>query len=429
VKKSYMSRFAKLLVIVLIAAPAMRVPLPAADWSHIMGSRYDRTAVEAVEDRTATSRPREMWSIACNGGFSSFVTGGGRVYTVVPRKLGGNERETAIALDGATGRIVWETPLGPTGYDPGGDRGASGNSGGDGPRATPVHHDGRVFVFGGRFDLHALDGSTGKIIWTRDLVRDFKAESIHWANAAAPVVVGDRVLVSGGGRDQCYIAFRASDGEVLWKSGSDRVSHATPILATIHGREQALFLVDRGLVSIDPADGRELWHYPFSWRTSIGASPVVWNDIVHCTAGYGTGGAAVRISRDGEAWTVKELWRKRGNRDAASHWSTAVAHDGYLYGSYGHAEFGSASFKCIDIRTGEVAWEQSGFGHGGVILVGNQLVATTDFGRLLVIAPDPTAYREILEADVIGGKCWSSPAFSDGRLLLRSTTQGVCLEW
>lgn len=412
-------------LLTLIAA----TPSAGADWSHVMGSHYDRKTAEPVSPPWPSGQPRPLWKISCAGGFGSFITGDGKAYTVIPQKAGGSTRETVVALDSSTGRVIWEAPFGVAAYDGGGDRGASGNDGGDGPRATPAYHDGRVFVFGGAFDLHAIEAATGRIIWERDLIKDFGAKPIRWSNAAAPLVAGDRVLVAGGSSGQCYLAFRATDGEVLWKTGSDRVSHATPVLATIHGQEQALFLVDRGLVALDPANGRELWHYPFAWRTSIGASPVVWNDIVHCTAGYGVGGAAVRVTHDDKTWAVKELWRSRGNGDTAAHWSTPVAHEGYLYGCYGHGEYGTASFKCIDIRTGKVAWEESGFGHGAVILVGNRLLATTDFGRLTVIDPDPSAYRETARADVIDGKCWASPAFSDGRLLLRSTTQGVCIQW
>jgi len=422
-----MTPHVKLPATAVIAALAGAMLASAAEWPHLMGPGYDRTSPEELPAQWTSGEARRIWEVSCDGGFSSFVTGDGRAYTVVPRRIGGRTREVAVALDLTTGRQIWEAPLGVASYDGGGERGAAGNFGGDGPRATPAFHDGRVFVFGGQFDLYALESATGRILWERDLIKEFGAETIRWSNTAAPLIAGDRVLVAGGGRDQSFLAFRASDGEVLWKTGDDRASHATPILATIHGREQALFLVGRGLVAIDPADGRELWHYPFAWRTSIGASPVVWRDIVHCTAGYGIGGAACRITLKGDTWEVRELWRSRGNRDAASHWSTAVAHDGYVYGSYGHAQYGSASFKCIDIRTGKVAWETGGFGHGTVIRVGENLLAVSDFGRLILIAPDPSAYCEIARLDVLEGKCWATPAFSDGRLLLRSTTQGVCL--
>jgi hypothetical protein len=57
------------------------------------------------------------------------------------------------------------------------------------------------------------------------------------------------------------------------------------------------------------------------------------------------------------------------------------------------------------------------------------LVATTDYGQLVLIEPTPTVYRELARIDAIKGKVWASPALSDGQLLLRSTTKGVCLEF
>lgn len=413
-------------LIVLIALFAGPAAATAADWPHVMGPNHDRKVAASVSTTWTGGQPRKLWAIAATGGFSSFVTGGGRAYTVVASE----GRETAIALDRTSGRELWRTSFGRAEYRQGGDQGTPANTGGDGPRATPVFAASRLFVFGGGFDLHALDSATGKVLWSRDLIREFGGSEIVWSNAQAPLVLGDRVLVSGGGPGQAYLAFAVDDGRVLWKRGDDLPTHATPIPATLHGRPQVLFMMQRGVVALDPADGRELWHYPFPHRTATAASPVVWQDIVNCSAAYGVGGAACRVTRQGETWIVEELWRSPGDRDTAAHWSTAVVHDGYLYGCYGRGResHGTGPLKCIDIRTGEIKWAQPGFGPSQVILVGDRLVATTDAGRLVIIEPSPAGYRELAGAAVIDGKVWSTAAFSDGQLLLRSTKQGVCLE-
>ena len=395
----------------------------AADWPHFMGPHYTRKSPESVEPSAVRDGLKRVWEIPAEGGFSSFVTGEGRAYTVLPI----TSRETAVALDRKTGRMLWQTPLGETGYRSGGERGAEGNDGGDGPRATPVFFKGLVYVFGGKFDLYALDSATGRIVWQKDLIKDYGGREITWSNAATPLIVGDRVLVVGGGADQSYLAFNAADGRELWKAGTDKPTHSTPVVATIHGREQALFLVERGLVSRDPVDGRELWHYPFPYRTSTAASPVVWGDIINCAAAYGVGGGACKITRNGDEWDVAELWRSPGN-EVAAHWSTAVVHDGYLYGIYGHREFAKNAMKCVDIRTGKVLWEKPGFGPSQLIMAGNRIVATTDYGELVLVEPSPSAFRELGRRKVIEGKVWASPAISDGQLLLRSTTKGVCLQ-
>jgi len=252
--------------VILLAGPVRTF---SADWPTITGQNHDRQTDEEVSFDWQPGKPRQVWEISADGGLGSFVTGGGKAYTVLPRTVNGQKRETAGAVDRTTGEIVWETTLGVAAYDGGGERGAAGNDGGDGPRATPTYHEDRVFVFGGGFDLYALQSDDGKIVWKRDLMDEFGAEGIRWSNAAAPLIVGDRVVVAGGGRNQCYLAFRINDGGLLWKSGSDQVSHSTPVLATIHGQAQALFIVKRGLVAIDPSDGNELWHYPFRIRTSV----------------------------------------------------------------------------------------------------------------------------------------------------------------
>lgn len=399
------------------------VAAAAADWPHIAGPSHDRKSPEKVSANWSSAQPRKLWEVSADGGFSSFVTGDGRAYTVVPS----NSRETAIAIDRKTGKVLWRTPLGRTGYRNGGEKGAPGNEGVDGPRATPVFSESRVFVFGGRFDLYALDSATGKILWQHDLIKEFGGREIVWSNAASPLVLGDRVLVAGGGAGQAYLAFRADTGALIWKTGRDRPTHSTPIVADIHGQTQALFMAERGIVSLDPKDGRELWHHPFPYRTSTAASPVVWGDIVNCAAAYGVGGAACQVKREGDKWETTELWRSPGN-DTASHWSTAVAIDGYLYGHYGHRDFARNSVKCIDIRTGKILWEKAGFGPSQLILAGDRLVATTDAGDVVVIDPKPSGYREVARTKGITGKVWASPALSDGQLLLRSTSKGVCLE-
>ena len=267
-----------------VALGALAGNIFAAEWSHFMGPRYDRKTQEVVEPAAVAGPLRPVWEITTEGGFSSFVTGNGKAYTVVPTKVGGTSRETAVAIDRKTGKTVWQTPLGETGYRSGGERGAEGNDGGDGPRSTPAFSKNRVFVFGGKFDLYALDSGSGRILWQHDLIKEYGGQEITWSNAATPLLIGDRVLVAGGGENQAYLAFRADNGELLWKAGTDRPTHSTPIVATIEGKEQALFMAERGLVSRDPADGRELWHYPFPYRTSTAASPVVWGNIINCAA-------------------------------------------------------------------------------------------------------------------------------------------------
>src|SRR5258708_39856331 len=106
-----------------------------------------------------------------------------------------------------------------------------------------------------------------------------------------------------------------------------------------------------GLLAVEPKTGKELWRYAFDYKTSTAASPVVDGDVVYCSAGYGVGAGAVRVSKEAGAFKVTEIYRARGNKPLANHWSTPVAKDGYLYGMFQVKEYGDGPVKCVDIKT------------------------------------------------------------------------------
>ena len=140
------------------------------------------------------------------------------------------------------------------------------------------------------------------------------------------------------------------------------------------------------------------------------------------------GGGACKIAKNGDAFTATELYKIPGDKPIANHWSTPVAKDGYLYGMFSFKKYGVGPLKCVEVATGQVKWEQPGFGAGNVTLVGDKIIALSDKGELVTAEAAPGAYKEIARAKVLNGKCWSTPAFSDGRIYVRSTTEGACLE-
>ena len=118
----------------------------------------------------------------------------------------------------------------------------------------------------------------------------------------------------------------------------------------------------------------------------------------------------------------------RGDKPLANHWSTPVLKDGHLYGMFQFKEYGGGPVKCIEIANGTVKWEQPGFGPGQVILAGEQIIALSDAGELVLIDAKPDAYKELARADVLEGKCWSTPILANGRIFARSTKEAVCLD-
>lgn len=400
----------------------------ATDWSQYRGNNGDGIAAEPILKPWPAAGPKRLWTVKTPAGFSSFSTAVDKVFTVVTRDLNGAPSEMCVAFDAATGKELWATPTGAAKYQDGGDTGAADNSGGDGPRSTPAVSNDRVYVYSSSIVLCCLDAATGKPVWKKDIHKEFNGHNIAWQSAMSPVIDGDLLYLAGGGAGQAMLAFNKVNGEVVWKTGDDAMTHATPVVATIHDVKQVIFLMQSGLVALEARTGKPLWRFSFPYRVATGCSPVVAGDIVVCTAGYDVGGAACQVTQSSGGFSAQELWRSKGNNPLGDLWSTPVQKDGYLYGMISFKKFDQGPLKCVEVKTGKVKWQQPGFGAGNVVLAGDNLIALSDTGEIVLIKASPDSYQEVARTKAIDGKCWSTPALSNGRLYVRSTKEGACFD-
>ena len=396
----------------------------AADWPQYRGPKHDQTSVEPIRTDWQQQAPKVAWKVPLGESFGSFAVRGDRAYVFVRN---GNE-EACVGLEAASGKELWTRTIDKTIFD---------RQGGNGPRTTPSLDGDRVYVLGTYFKLACLNAADGTVVWARDLAKEHQAQNdtngiVQWGNSMSPVVEGDLVIVAGGGRGQTFMAFDKNTGSVVWKAGNERVTHSTATPATIGGQRQIIFFVQAGLVSLEPKTGRELWRYKFPFNVSTAASPVVGGkngDVVYCAAGYNVGAAAVRVTKEGDKWAARELWREKGNK-FANHWSTPVHHDGHVYGLYGHNTRATAPLECHDIETGELKWSEQGFGTGGglILLGGKHLVVQHDTGPISLVEPSPQSFKRIAQIQPLTGKAWTMPIVADGKMYVRTDKEGACLD-
>lgn len=404
------------------------LPLCAADWPQYNGPAANRSTTEKIQKVFPAGGPKARWRVPAADGFSSLAVSGNKAFTQVMRDFEGAPRETIVALNAGTGQELWAAPLGIIKIGDGGQSGTDDNKGGDGPRSTPSVDGSRVYTTSAKLVVTCFDAETGKPVWSRDLMKEHAGRNIQWQNAASPLVDGNLVYVGGGGPGESLLALNKTTGAVVWKAHDEKITHATPVVATLLGAKQIIFFTQSGLVSVNPADGALLWKHPFKYSVSTAASPVVGGDIVYCAAGYGVGSTAVKISKEGGAFKATELWRSNGNQPVANHWSTPVYHQGHLYGMFSFKEYGTGPLKCVELATGKVKWAEPNFGAGNVILAGDTVLALSDKGDLVTVDATPAAYKELSRAKVVTGKCWSSPTVANGRIYVRSTKEAVCLD-
>ncbi|MBN1866067.1 PQQ-like beta-propeller repeat protein [Candidatus Sumerlaeota bacterium] len=420
-----------------LLAVAFVVCLPMAearanDWFQYNGNLGDRASTETIGtiDWSVSSPPLPDWEIPITNGFSSFSVVDGKMYTTVSRvHTDMVTREFCVAYDAASGTELWAMPMSPASYA----SGATALGEQDGPRSTPTCDGERVYVLDNDLRLYCFDVGDGHVVWSKNIMTEYSGRTIGYDCAASPLLEGESVVVPGGGNGQGFLAFNRTDGVLAWASNvNEYMTQASPVAATIHGVRQIVFLVQHRLISVNAATGVELWRYTVGYATAAGASPVVCNgNYVYHSTSYSSGeGGVCRIDWDGANFSAVEIWRTP-YPTLSNHWSTAVYYDGYIYGLYGHA--GPTTYnlplKCVDLMTGTVMWSHSDsgvgdFGPGGLMRVGDKVVVLAANGNVVVVQATSTAYTEITRADMLDGKCWSSPVLSDNRLYIRSITQG-----
>ena len=341
-------------------------------------------------------------------GYSTVAIAEGRLHTL--GMVSG--REWVITLDAASGARIWATPHG-DGYRDGR---------GDGPRSVPTVAAGRVYALGARGQLSALDAATGQVVWTVDLLRETGGRNIGWGISESPLVLGDRVLVSPGGRNAGFAAFDRETGELLWSSEGDEAGYASPMPVDLPGAPHVVFFTGERAAGVRAEDGALLWTYRrASNRTANIATPILVSRgagraRLFLSSDYGTGGALLELRSDGAGGVIAE--EQYFTRNMRAHHATPILHEGVLYG------FSSSILSALDIETGALFWRDRSIRKGSLTFADNRLYVFSERGDVALVEPSRAGYEErgrfeFRRKDRSGENTWSHPVVANGLLYLR----------
>ena len=423
------------LLVTALFAVAPETP-EGQDWPGFLGVRRDSATIEVVAP-WGESGPPLLWSIERGESYASPVVIGDRV--VFTHRI--DDVSHVDCLDRATGQRHWRHSF-PTTYSGEYIR----NSG---PRATPVVADDTVFVHGIEGEMIALALETGDVEWERDLTKELGAPESFFGVVASPLVVDDVVIANVGATGgPCVVALDRRTGETVWGAGDEwGASCASPVAATIHGRDRVLVVTGGktrpptgGLMVIDPANGDVDFSFPFRSKTYTsvnGASPVVVGDAVFLTASYSTGSVMLDLDADGG---FAERWKKRR---FGLQFGTPIVHDGALYCVEGSAGLIGAITR-LDPADGTVSWRTEidetiefevgdtkrkmdmSVGEGALTMLGDgRLLCLGDTGLLVLLEVGDTGARVLAKhAGWFAPDTWTPPVVARGTLLLAQNS--VC---
>ncbi|MBI2825593.1 MAG: PQQ-like beta-propeller repeat protein [Planctomycetia bacterium] len=385
--------------------------------------RQATVAGPALDGDWAAHPPRELWRRRIGAAWSSFAVVGN--YAVTQEQRG--DKELVVCYELATGKPVWYHA----------DTGRFEETlAGVGPRATPTVADGRVYAVGALGILNCLDGATGKPLWSRDILTDNSAENLHWGKSCSPLVVDDLAIVSAGGPDgRSLVAYNRLTGELVWHAGDDPSSYSSPHLATLAGVRQVVIVNQQSVVGHAVDDGRVLWRFEWPGMEPKCSQPLLIDeDMILVSAGYGLGGALLRVqpAQEGEEGeeaepsdtelSVKQMWAPRNVLSLKSKFANMVLFDGFVYA------LDDGVLSCVEPALGRRRWKGGRYGHGQLLLVDNRLLVMGEKGDLAIVDPNPRAFKELGRIQVLPGKTWNNPAISGRYLLVRNHEEAACYE-
>lgn len=402
------------LLLLLACAVASYAQTP--DWPQWGGPRRDFVSdAKGLAAAWPEGGPRRLWSRELGEGYSAIAAAGGRLYTMTRR----GSREVVVALDAETGKTIWEyaydAPFSPE-YS---------MENGPGPHATPTVAGERVFTAGATGKLHALDRRTGKLLWAHDLLGEYKGTIRVNGYACSPVVYREHVIMQVGGAGNALMAFRQSDGSVVWKRHDFRNSPSSPLVINVDGQDQLVAFMYDTLVGVDPWSGELLWSHPHRTEFGLNVSTPVWGEgnMLFISSAYGGGSRGLRLTRANGKTTVEEVWAHALVR---VHYGNAVRLGDFVYASSG--DFGTAPLTAVNVKTGKIAWRDRTIARASLVSAEGRLIILDEDGRLLLAEPTAEGLKVRAKAELLNSNAWTVPTLAGTRLYVRDRKNIMALE-
>lgn len=405
--------------------------LKAEDWLQWRGGNRANLSSETglFTQWKEDGPPLEWMAEGLGAGYASVTVAGDRIYTT------GNfaENQSAIAIDANSGKVVWKAAI--TDQVP--------KHGYGGSRTTPTIDGDRLYMVSSDGNIVCLNRADGGKVWSRSFA-DWGGKMMSgWGFSESPLVDGDLVVCTPGGKDGMVVALNKNSGKEVWacrlpeygdedgvngKGLRDGAGYASLVVSHGAGVKQYIQLVGRGLVGIRAQDGEFLWRYE---RVSNGTANIptslVDGDYVFTSTGYGTGSALLKLVADAGGVKADEVYWLNERQFQNKHGGMTLV-DGHIYAGHGN---GNGLPICVNMKTGEIAWgpeRGAGSGETSLIYADGHIILRRQSGTVILAEATPSEFRVIgtFEPVYQEGKTWAHPTIANGKLYLREQGKLMC---
>ena len=413
------------------AVPAFAADPGAFDWPQWRGPERTGLSKETglLKDWPSEG-PKQAWKITGLGdGYSTPSISAGRVYLLGTK---GND-EYMICLEEKDGSRVWDVKVGQK------------TGGYAAPKSTPTIDEGHAYAVSSDGNLVCVEIGKGEIKWQKSFRRDFGGQAGGWAYTESPLIDGDLVIATPGGKTATLVALKKQSGEVVWKSavtGIERkpvpmdakrkgrgnpdysqAGYSSVVLATISGVKQYVQFLSGGVIGVDAKDGKLLWHYEEPANTTANiTTPIIRDELVFAVSAYGTGGGGAKVVKAGDGFKAEPQWFLA--RFQNHHGGVVLVKD-HLFGTSNNALF------CVDFKSGKLAWEDRSVGKGSVTFADGRLYVRGENGKVALVEANPMKYVEtgrFDQPDRSKQAAWPHPVVANGKLYIRDWDVMFCYD-
>ena len=388
--------------------------LPADDnWTQWGGEKRD-FKVDAANLPSAI-KLSEVWRRNLGEGYSAILVEDGKLYSMFRQ----GDDEFVICMDETTGKTIWEKS-----YSAPMRKGVDASFG-KGPNSTPIIYGDAIVSIGFNGDLKCLEKQSGDIRWETNLIDDLGGTKVDLGYSQSPIVYEGNLILPIGGKGKGVAALSLKDGSVVWSAQDFKNSYSTPLLISLDGLDQMVFVMSDEVVSINPKNGNLFWSFPLKNQWSTHAFVPLWDSasktlfVSSFRQSHG-----LRLSRDGENISFEKKWSIPATGVG---FANAIIVNGIVIGSTGGSR--SPLVTGIDLKTGNIVWRERGFGVGNFIAIGDRVIVLDEKGSLAIAKPTASAFNVIERQQVLNApKAWTVPTLVANKLFLRDQKEIVKYE-
>jgi len=170
----------------------------------------------------------------------------------------------------------------------------------NGSRGTVTFSEGKLYVYSGTGNLVCFDENNLNVIWKRNVLEDFQGNNIRWGVNESPLIVGEKVIITPGGKTNNVVALNKNTGAMIWSCAGhgDNPAYCSPLYLDEQDVKQIVTITGNHILGIEAETGKMLWSFPYhNMRNIHPNTPIYGDNMLLCVFGYGKGCACLVMAK------------------------------------------------------------------------------------------------------------------------------------